>query len=149
MSRLLQSARVLKRLWARYGAHGTVCRDRESAYWGLEIVVETVQVLVRHWESQYRPWQCTRGHESASRGGESANLGCECHSRCHESTRRGCDIVVEPMRVYKSLEVVLVEVEWTMKRHEENACRGHESACKGRVSASRGLEIGVETRECV
>jgi hypothetical protein len=53
------------------------------------------------------------------------------------------------MRVYKSLEVVLVEVEWTNKCHEENACRGHESACRGRVSASKGLKIGVEARECV
>ncbi len=69
--------------------------------------------------------------------------------RGHESTRRGCDIVVEPMRVYKSSVVVLEEVEWTNACHEENACRGHESACRGCVSASRGLEIGVETRECV
>ncbi len=88
-------------------------------------------------------------HASASRDGESANLGCECHSRGHESTRRGCDIVVEPMRVFKSLNVVLVEDEWTYKCHEDNACRGHESACRGRVSASKGLKIGVEARECV
>ncbi len=53
------------------------------------------------------------------------------------------------MRMYKSCEVVLVEVEWTNTCHEENACRGHEIACRGRGSASKGLEIGVEARECV
>jgi hypothetical protein len=56
-------------------------------------------------------------------------------------------IVVEPVRMCRSREVVIVE--WTHTCHEERACRGHESDFRVRRCASRGLEIGVEARECL
>ncbi len=52
------------------------------------------------------------------------------NSRGHGSTNRGYKRVVEPIRVCKSHEVVLEEMEWANTGHEVSACRGHESTCK-------------------
>ncbi len=50
-------------------------------------------------------------------------------------------VPMEAMRVCKSHEVALEEVEWANTGHEESACRGYESNCKDHGSACRGLGI--------
>jgi hypothetical protein len=55
-------------------------------------------------------------------------------------------VPIDVMRVCKSHEVALEEVEWTntvRTGHEESACRGHESNCK-----DHGTMMGVLAEAC-
>ncbi len=52
---------------------------------------------------QWRPCECRRGLESASRGGKSANKGHENAHRGSRSAQKGCDSVVEAANAFRAV----------------------------------------------
>jgi hypothetical protein len=89
------------------------------------------------------PCECSRGHESASRGRKGANKG---HESAHSDrgAQRGC----ESIQNSHSLEKVLVDSLLQAERVLVD-CRGLESALEAVRVSVEGLRVSIEPLRCL